>query len=85
MLSLNVLVNKLFREAKKISETEDLIEFQRGKYFFGVVKNKKKIEGITVSMAYGAKYTNRTGFKIIDSFDKVTEKSASRFNRYFLN
>ncbi len=79
MLSLNVLVNKLFREAKKISETEDLIEFQKGKYFFGVVKNKKKIEGITVSMAYGAKYTNRTGFKIIDSFEKVNRKISFTF------
>jgi len=85
MLSLNVLVNKLFREAKKISENEDLIEFQKGKYFFGVIKNKRKIEGVTVSMTYGAKYTNRKGFKIIDSFEKVTEKSASRFNRYFSN
>jgi len=83
MLSLSVLVNKLFKDAKKISENEDLIEFQKGKYFFGVTKNKKKIEGITVSIAYEAKYTNRTGFKIIDSFEKITEKSVSRFKKYF--
>ena len=39
METLNTLVELLKLKAKKTTEDHDLLEFEKGKYFFGVVKN----------------------------------------------
>jgi len=41
METLNTLVELLKLKAKKTTEDHDLLEFEKGKYFFGVVKNEK--------------------------------------------
>jgi hypothetical protein len=82
MKNLQTLVNLLKSNAKKTSEDEDLIEFVKGKYFFGVVKDKRNFEGITISRKFEAKYSKRTGFKIIDTIDSYSEKNYSRIKRY---
>jgi hypothetical protein len=60
----------------------DLLEFEKGKYFFGVVKNENKFEGITISRKFEAKYSKRVGFKIIDTIDEYSEKNHARIMRY---
>jgi hypothetical protein len=82
MKNLQTLVNLLKSNAKKTSEDEDLIEFVKGKYFFGVVKDKRNFEGITISRKFEAKYSKTTGFKIIDTIDSYSEKNYSRIKRY---
>ena len=82
METLNTLVDLLKSKAKKTSEDEDLLEFEKGKYFFGVVKDKNKYEGITISRKFEAKYSKRIGFKIIDTIDEYTEKNHARIMRY---
>ena len=59
-----------------------MIEFEKGKYFFGVVKNGNKFEGITISRKFEAKYSKRIGFKIIDTIDEYSEKNQARIMRY---
>ena len=82
METLNTLIYLLKSKAKKTTEDEDLLEFEKGKYFFGVVKNKNKYEGITISRKFEAKYSKRIGFKIIDTIDEYTEKNHARIMRY---
>jgi len=82
MQNLKTLVDLLKSKAKKTSEDEDLIEFVKGKYFFGVVKDKGDFEGITISRKFESKYSKRTGFKIIDTIDSYSEKNYSRIMRY---
>ena len=82
METLNTLIDLLKLKAKKTTEDEDLLEFEKGKYFFGVVKNKNKYEGITISRKFEAKYSKRIGFKIIDTIDEYTEKNHARIIRY---
>ncbi len=82
MGTLNTLVDLLKSKAKKTTEDNDLLEFEKGKYFFGVVKNENKFEGITVSRKFEAKYSKRTGFKIIDTIDEYSEKKHARIMRY---
>jgi hypothetical protein len=82
METLNTLIDLLKSKAKKTTEDEDLLEFEKGKYFFGVVKDKNKYEGITISRKFEAKYSKRIGFKIIDTIDEYTEKNHARIMRY---
>ena len=82
METLNTLIDLLKSKAKKTTEDEDLLEFEKGKYFFGVVKNKNKYEGITISRKFEAKYSKRIGFKIIDTIDEYTEKNHAKIIRY---
>ena len=82
METLNALIDLLKSKAKKTTEDEDLLEFEKGKYFFGVVKDKNKYEGITISRKFEAKYSKRIGFKIIDTIDEYTEKNHARIMRY---
>jgi hypothetical protein len=82
MQNLKTLVNLLKSKAKKTSEDEDLIEFVKGKYFFGVVKDQGDFEGITISQKFEVKYSNRTAFKIIDTIDSYSKKNYSRIIRY---
>ena len=44
MQNLKTLVDLLKSKATKTSEDEDLIEFVKGKYFFGVVKDQGDFE-----------------------------------------
>ena len=82
METLNTLVELLKLKAKKTTEDDDLLEFEKGKYFFGVVKNENKYEGITISRKFEAKYSKRIGFKIIDTIDEYSEKNHARIIRY---
>ena len=82
MQNLKTLVDLLKSKATKTFEDEDLIEFVKGKYFFGVVKDQGDFEGITISRKFEAKYSKRTGFKIIDTIDCYSEKNYSRIMRY---
>jgi len=82
MTTLNTLVDLLKSKAKKTTDDDDLLEFQKGKYFFGVVKNGNIFEGITVSRKFEAKYSKRIGFKIIDTIDEYSEKNQARIMRY---
>ena len=79
---LNILIDLLISESKKTTEDDDLIEFEKGKYFFGVVKNKNSYEGITISRKFESKYSKRVGFKIIDTVDEYSEKNYVRIKRY---
>jgi glycerol-3-phosphate responsive antiterminator len=85
MQNLKTLVDLLKSKAKKTSEDEDLIEFVKGKYFFGVVKDQGDFEGITISRKFEAKYSKRTGFKIIDTIDEFSEKNLGKLIRYLKN
>jgi hypothetical protein len=82
MKTLQTLIDLLKSKATQTSENDDLVEFEKGKYFFGVVKNEKEFEGITVSRKIDAKYANRAGFKIIDTIDSYSEKNEARIIRY---
>ena len=82
MATLNTLVDLLKSKAKKTTEDDDLLEFEKGKYFFGIVKNGNKYEGITISRKFEAKYSKRIGFKIIDTIDEYSEKNQARIMRY---
>jgi hypothetical protein len=82
MKTLQTLIDLLKSKATQTSENDDLIEFEKGKYFFGVVKNEKEFEGITVSRKIDAKYANRVGFKIIDTIDSYSKKNEARIIRY---
>jgi hypothetical protein len=82
MKTLNAIVDLLKSKAKKTSEDNDLLEFEKGKYFFGVVKNENKYEGITISRKFEAKYSKRVGFKIIDTIDEYNEKNYAKIMRY---
>jgi len=82
MKTLNTLVDLLKSKAKKTTDDDDLLEFEKGKYFFGVVKNKNKFEGITISRKFESKYSKRIGFKIIDTIDEYSEKNYERVIRY---
>ena len=82
METLNTLIDLVKSKAKKTTEDEDLLEFEKGKYFFGVVKNENKFEGITISRKFEAKYSKRVGFKIIDTIDEYSEKNHARIMRY---
>jgi hypothetical protein len=82
METLNTLVDLLKSKAKKTTEDDDLLEFEKGKYFFGVVKNKNIYEGITISRKFEAKYSKRVGFKIIDTIDEYSKKNHTRIMRY---
>jgi len=82
MKTLQTLIDLLKSKATQTSENDDLVEFEKGKYFFGVVKNEKEFEGITVSRKIDAKYANRVGFKIIDAIDSYSEKNEARIIRY---
>ncbi len=82
MKTLNTIVDLLKSKAKKTSEDNDLLEFEKGKYFFGVVKNENKYEGITISRKFEAKYSKRVGFKIIDTIDEYNEKNYTKIMRY---
>lgn len=82
METLITLVDLLKSKAKKTTEDDDLLEFEKGKYFFGVVKNKNKYEGITISRKFESKYSKRIGFKIIDTIDEYSEKNHARIMRY---
>ena len=82
MKTLQTLIDLLKSKATQTSESDDLVEFEIGKYFFGVVKNEKEFEGITVSRKIDAKYANRVGFKIIDTIDSYSEKNEARIIRY---
>jgi len=79
---LNTLIDLLISKSKKTTEDDDLIEFEKGKYFFGVVKNKNSYEGITISRKFESKYSKRVGFKIIDTVDEYSEKNQARIMRY---
>ena len=85
MQNLKTLVDLLTSKAKKTSEDEDLIEFVKGKYFFGVVKDQGNFEGITISRKFESKYSKRTGFKIIDTIDEFSEKNLNKIIRYLKN
>ena len=82
METLNTLVDLLKSKAKKTTDDDDLLEFEKGKYFFGVVKNGNKFEGITISRKFESKYSKRIGFKIIDTIDEYSEKNYERVIRY---
>ena len=82
MKTLQALIDLLKSKATQTSENDDLVEFEKGKYFFGVVKNEKEFEGITISRKIDAKYANRVGFKIIDTIDSYSEKNEARIIRY---
>ena len=82
METLNTLVDLLKSKTKKTTEDDDLLEFKKGKYFFGVVKNKNIYEGITISRKFEAKYSKRVGFKIIDTIDEYSKKNHTRIMRY---
>ena len=82
MKTLQTLIDLLKSKATQTSESDDLVEFEKGKYFFGVVKNEKEFEGITISRKIDAKYANRVGFKIIDTIDSYSEKNEARIIRY---
>ena len=82
MKTLETLIDLLKSKAKKTSEDNDLIEFEKGKYFFGIVKNGKEFEGITISRKLDAKYANRVGFKIIDTIDEYSEKNETKIAKY---
>jgi hypothetical protein len=82
METLNTLVDLIRVKAKKTTDDQDLLEFEKGKYFFGVVKNENKYEGITISRKFEAKYSKRIGFKIIDTIDEYSEKNHARIMRY---
>jgi hypothetical protein len=82
MKTLQTLIDLLKSKATQTSENDDLLEFEKGKYFFGVVKNEKEFEGITISRKIDAKYANRVGFKIIDTIDSYSEKNEARIIRY---
>jgi hypothetical protein len=82
MKTLQTLIDLLKSKATQTSENDDLVEFEKGKYFFGVVKNEKEFEGITISRKIDAKYANRVGFKIIDTIDSYSEKNEARIIRY---
>ena len=82
METLNTLVDLLKSKAKKTTDDDDLLEFEKGKYYFGVVKNGNKFEGITISRKFESKYSKRIGFKIIDTIDKYSEKNYERVIRY---
>ena len=79
---LNTLIDLLISKAKKTTEDDDLVEFEKGKYFFGVVKNKNSYEGITISRKFESKYSKRVGFKIIDTVDEYSEKNYARIKGY---
>ena len=79
---LNTLIDLLISKSKKTTEDDDLIEFEKGKYFFGVVKNKNSYEGITISRKFESKYSKRVGFKIIDTVDEYSEKNYARIKGY---
>ena len=85
MQNLKTLVDLLKSKATKTSEDEDLIEFVKGKYFFGVVKDQGNFEGITISRKFESKYSKRTGFKIIDTIDEFSEKNLNKIIRYLKN
>ncbi|NKA17287.1 MAG: hypothetical protein EBV74_05200 [Alphaproteobacteria bacterium] len=85
MQNLKTLVDLLKLKTKKTSEDEDLIEFVKGKYFFGVVKDQGNFEGITISRKFESKYSKRTGFKIIDTIDEFSEKNLNKIIRYLKN
>ncbi len=85
MQNLKTLVDLLTSKAKKTSEDDDLIEFVKGKYFFGVIKDQGDFEGITISRKFEAKYSKRTGFKIIDTIDEFSEKNLNKIIRYLKN
>ena len=82
MKTLNTLVDLLKSKTKKTTDDDDLLEFEKGKYFFGVVKNENKFEGITISRKFESKYSKRIGFKIIDTIDEYSEKNYERVIRY---
>jgi hypothetical protein len=82
MKTLQTLIDLLKSKATQTSENDNLVEFEKGKYFFGVVKNEKEFEGITISRKIDAKYANRVGFKIIDTIDSYSEKNEARIIRY---
>jgi hypothetical protein len=82
MSDLKTLVDLLSNKAEKTSEDNELLEFVKGKYFFGVVKNKKKYEGITISRRFEAKYSKREGYKIIDTIEEYSDKNLARLERY---
>ena len=82
MKTLQTLIDLLKSKATQTSENDDLVEFEKGKYFFGVVKNEIEFEGITISRKIDAKYANRVGFKIIDTIDSYSEKNEARIIRY---
>jgi hypothetical protein len=82
MSDLKTLVDLLSKKAEKTSEDNELLEFVKGKYFFGVVKNKKKYEGITISRRFEAKYSKREGYKIIDTIEEYSDKNLARLERY---
>ena len=79
---LNILIDLLISKSKKTTEDDDLVEFEKGKYFFGVVKNKNSYEGITISRKFESKYSKRVGFKIIDTVDEYSEKNYARIKGY---
>ena len=79
---LNTLIDLLISKSKKTTEDDDLVEFEKGKYFFGVVKNKNSYEGITISRKFESKYSKRVGFKIIDTVDEYSEKNYARIKQY---
>ena len=79
---LNTLIDLLISKSKKTTEDNDLIEFEKGKYFFGIVKNKNSYEGITISRKFESRYSKRVGFKIIDTVDEYSEKNYVRIKRY---
>ena len=82
MSDLKTLVDLLSKKAEKTSEDNELLEFVKGKYFFGVIKNKKKYEGITISRRFEAKYSKREGYKIIDTIEEYSDKNLARLERY---
>jgi len=46
MATLNTLVDLLKSKAKKTTEDDDLLEFEKGKYFFGLLKMKTNMKGL---------------------------------------
>ena len=78
METLNTLVELLKLKAKKTTEDHDLLEFEKGKYFFGVVKNENKYGGINISWKFEAKCWKRIGLKIRDKSDEYSEKNHAR-------
>jgi hypothetical protein len=82
MSDLKTLVDLLSKKAEKTSEDNELLEFVKGKYFFGVIKNKKTYEGITISRKFEAKYSKREGYKIIDTIEEYSDKNLARLERY---
>jgi hypothetical protein len=82
MKTLQTLIDLLKSKANKTSEDNDLIEFEKGKYFFGAVKNEKGFDGITISRKFESKYSERVGFKIIDTIDEYSEKNETKIAKY---